>query len=196
MPGCGAEDGSRTDTKPGPDTVAPTIATATFEGTSIRLTFSEAVKSPQAVDPSKFHLTFGYYNETAVAYYYGATAPVAAHTTYTTAANLTIPLTQGAAENEIGIPLPDSFNHDTLCQNAAQLDQANPNAQAGLYLHYAEPGLPTIEDLSTNPLASIAAYWTIGDGASILPGRFADQPIPVANVCVPSGASGGTTSGR
>jgi hypothetical protein len=81
------------------------------------------------------------------------------------------------------LPLGTTFDLATECQEIAAHNAANPNAHAGLYLHYTSAGTPTIEDPQGNKLASLAAYWASDPTLEQVSGDFAGKPIPVSISC-------------
>jgi hypothetical protein len=81
------------------------------------------------------------------------------------------------------LPLGTTFDLATECQEIAAHNTANPNAHAGLYLHYTAAGTPTVEDLEGNKLASLAAYWSTDPTIEQVSGDFVGKPIPVSITC-------------
>jgi hypothetical protein len=172
------------------DSAPPTIVAASLDNGVLRLQFSEAVASPDAVDPRKFRLTFGYYDAKAdstsdyyyASYYYGAAR--AARTWYTDVGRFFpdgTPLRQTAA-NTIQVPLPKDVNVKWVCDDVARIQKQGRTAKPGLYLHYADSAGPAIADRGGNRLRSIAPYW-LTEKSSAVSGNFTNKPIPVRLSC-------------
>ena len=189
------------------------IVSAQLEGTTaLRVTYSDDVKPVTGVDPGKFRLTVAYYTRPASAsskysygYYakggsyakagaggsyakgsynksgYGYGAPQ--HTIYSDVANIEALANDKAAANETILQLGSTFDAATACQEIKAFNAANPNAHAGLYLHYTEAGSPTVEDQQGNPVASLAAFWSADPTVEQISGDFTGKPIPVALTC-------------
>jgi hypothetical protein len=214
IPGCSAGDGSPSSHVQDPPAVAaagaPTIVSAQLEGaSSLRLTFSEAMKPAIGVDPAKFRLTVAYFTRPASAsskynyqYYAGGyhgaqpgTGTYAGktyggtyygspdHTIYSEAAPIDALVSDPAVSDQTVLQLGSTFSAASACKEIAAFNAANPNAQAGLYLHYSEAGTPTVEDVQGNKLASLAAYWSADPTIEQVKGDFAGKPIPVALTC-------------
>jgi hypothetical protein len=214
IPGCGAGDGTKTTGSTAQDppavtqSVQPKIVAASLEGTStLRVTYSEAMKSPVGVDPAKFRLTVAYYTRPASAsskysYKYAAYTPYAAagkgkgygygygygyavaeHTIYGDTAPVTSLAADATHAEQAVLELGSTFDAATACKEIQLRNQANPNAHAGLYLHYSEAGSPTVEDPQGNKLASLAAYWSTDPTIEQVSGDFVGKPIPVSLTC-------------
>jgi hypothetical protein len=208
IPGCGAADGSGQGAPQEQTAVAAAaqtkIVSAQLEGTTaLRVTYSDDVKPVTGVDPGKFRLTVAYYTRPASAsskysygYYakggsyakgsynkagYGYGAPQ--HTVYSDVANIEALANDKVAANETVLQLGSTFDAATACQEIKAFNAANPNAQAGLYLHYTEAGSPTVEDQHGNPVASLAAFWSADPTVEQISGDFTGKPIPVALTC-------------
>jgi hypothetical protein len=202
IPGCGAGDGSHTGTATG-TTQAPPVTTAAIQpkitsaalesGNALRVTYTEVMKAPTGVDPSKFRLTVAYFTRPAsgsdkysYAYYakgYGYGYNSQAHTIYSELGDVAAITTDGINLDQTVLQLGSTFSADAACKQIAALNAANPNAHAGLYLHYSEAGSPTIEDSDGNKLASLAAYWAADPTIEQVSGDFVGKPIPVALTC-------------
>jgi hypothetical protein len=199
IPGCGAGDGtntpSTTQTPPATTQSAaqPKIIAASIEGTStLRVTFSEEMKAPTGVDPAKFRLTVAYFTRPAsasekysYAYYsnnaYGYGGPN--NTIYSETAAITSILVDPTVAEQAVLQLGAGFDAAAACKQITTRNLANPNAQAGLYLHYLEAGTPTIEDVDGNKLGSLAAYWSADPTVEQISGDFLGKPIPVNITC-------------
>ncbi len=201
IPGCGAADGSGQSGNPQEHTsvaaaVQPKIVSAQLEGTTaLRVTFSEAVKPVTGVDPGKFRLTVAYYTRPAsasskynYAYYakgykgtYGYGAPE--HTVYSDVAHVDALASDKVSAEQTVLQLGSSFDAATACQEIKAFNAANPNAQAGLYLHYTQAGSPTIEGEDGTPVESLAAFWSADPTIEQIKGDFTGKPIPVALNC-------------
>jgi hypothetical protein len=148
--GDGAPDGG--------DTTAPEVAsvTAAANGTSVTITFSEAVQPPTSVTPGDFMLSLSIpYSGYTVYYFVG---PITA-------------LSQPGSTLEIQATW--SQNLVDVCATIA----AAP--EYGLYLHYAAGATP-VTDLSSNELASFASDWvTYSYTPMIVAGTFPQNPIQV-----------------
>jgi hypothetical protein len=200
IPGCSAGDGTGNGKVADPPavtaTVQPTVVDAQLEGTSsLRVTFSDAVKPTTGVDPAKFRLTVAYFTRPASATgkysykyyagtykngtYYGSGAQTIYSDVGAPAALTADPTTADQAVLQLG----STFSAATACQQIAAFNAANPNAHAGLYLHYSSAGTPTIEDLQGNKVASLAAYWAADPTVEQINGDFTGKPIPVALTC-------------
>jgi hypothetical protein len=208
IPGCGAGDGTGQGSTQEHTSVAASsgaqtkIVSAQLEGTTaLRVTFSDAVKPVTGVDPGKFRLTVAYYTRPASASskysyaYYAKTGSYtktggykgygygsAEHTIYSDVARVAS-LANDTSPDEAVLQLGATFDAATACQEIKAFNAANPNAQAGLYLHYTEAGSPTIEDTSGNPVASLAAFWATDPTIEQINGDFTGKPIPVALTC-------------
>jgi hypothetical protein len=208
IPGCGAGDGTKTSSGPTQDppavtqAVQPKIVAASLEGTgTLRVTYSEAMKPPVGVDPAKFRLTVAYYTRPASASakytykYYAAYTPYSSgkgygygyagpeHTIYGDVAPVTSLAADATHAEQAVLELGGTFDVASACQEIQLRNQANPNAHAGLYLHYSEAGSPTVEDPQGNKLASLAAYWSTDPTLEQVSGDFVGKPIPVALTC-------------
>jgi len=172
------------------DSAPPTIVSASLGEGVLSLQFSEAITSPEAVDPRKFRLTFGYYDAKADSnseyyyanYYYGASQ--AARTWYTDVGRFFpdgTPLHQTAAST-IQVPLPKDLNVKWVCDDVARIQKQGRAAKPGLYLHYADGAGPAIADRRGNRLRSIAPYWLTAKSSAVS-GNFANKPIPVRLSC-------------
>jgi hypothetical protein len=199
IPGCGAGDGSGQGSTQEHTSVAaaiqPKIVSAQLEGTTaLRVTYSDAVKPVTGVDPGKFRLTVAYYTRPAsasgkynYAYYakgykgYGYGAPE--HTVYSDVAHVAALANDKIAADQTVLQLGSTFDAATACQEIKAFNSANPNAHAGLYLHYTEAGSPTIEDEQGNAVASLAAFWSADPTLEQVSGDFTGKPIPVALTC-------------
>lgn len=199
IPGCGAGDGqpSTGSTAPGatPAAAGPKIVSAQLESNgSLRVTYSEAMKSSAGVDPAKFRLTVAYYTRPASGsdkynynyyskgYGYYGYAP-AEHTIYSEVGGIASLVDVPTAKNETVLQPGPSFNVAAACRQIQVRNAANPNAHAGLYLHYTEAGSPTLEDAEGHALASLAAYWSKDPTLEQVSGDFAGKPIPVSVSC-------------
>jgi len=173
-----------------------TIVDAQLEGTSsLRVTFSEGVKPTTGVDPAKFRLTVAYFTRPASASgkysykYYAGTYKNGSyygsndHTIYADVGDLAAVTNDPAVADQALLALGSTFSAATACQQIKAFNAANPNAQAGLYLHYSSAGTPTIEDLQGNQVASLAAYWAADPTVEQINGDFTGKPIPVALSC-------------
>jgi len=199
IPGCGAGDGTstgKTGEPPAVTTPQTTIVDAQLEGTSsLRVTFSEGVKPTTGVDPAKFRLTVAYFTRPASASgkysykYYAGTYKNGSyygsndHTIYADVGDLAAVTNDPAVADQALLALGSTFSAATACQQIKAFNAANPNAQAGLYLHYSSAGTPTIEDLQGNQVASLAAYWAADPTVEQINGDFTGKPIPVALTC-------------
>jgi hypothetical protein len=199
IPGCGAADGSGQGTPqehtPVAAAIQPKIVSAQLEGTTaLRVTYSEAVKPVTGVDPGKFRLTVAYYTRPAsasskynYAYYakgykgYGYGAPE--HTVYSDVAHVATLAVDEKSPEQTVLQLGSSFDAATACQEIKAFNAANPNAHAGLYLHYTEAGSPTVEGEDGTPVASLAAFWSADPTIEQISGDFTGKPIPVALTC-------------
>jgi hypothetical protein len=199
IPGCGAGDGSSTgkvaDPPAATSTVQPTVVDAELVGTSsLRVTFSDAVKPTTGVDPAKFRLTVAYFTRpasTAKGYsyqyysgsyhnsYYGSQA----QTVYSEVGSLANLQNDPTSADQAILDLGSTFSAATACQQIKAFNAANSNAHAGLYLHYSSAGTPTIEDTQGNKVASLAAYWSTDPTVEQIKGDFTGKPIPVALTC-------------
>jgi hypothetical protein len=206
IPGCSAGDGTGTGKVADPPAVTATTQTsivdAQLEGTnSLRVTFSEGVKPTAGVDPAKFRLTVAYFTRPAsatgkysYAYYAGTyRAPSGGyhngyygsqdHTVYSDVGDLASLALDPATTDQAVLQLGSTFSTATACKEIAAFNAANPNAHAGLYLHYSSAGTPTIEDLQGSKVASLAAYWAADPTVEQINGDFTGKPIPVALTC-------------
>jgi hypothetical protein len=155
------------------------------------VTYSEAMKPASGVDPAKFRLTVAYYTRPAsgsdkysYGYYQKGYGYVAHdHTIYSEIGNVAALLDDPAAADQTVLQLGSTFSAATACKQIAAFNAANPNAHAGLYLHYSEAGTPTIEDAQGNKLQSLAAYWAADPTIEQVSGDFVGKPIPVAITC-------------
>jgi hypothetical protein len=192
IPGCGAGAGGGQDPAPAAASAQPKIVAASLEGTgALRVTYSEAMQPVDGVDPAKFRLTVAYYTRPAsgsskynYGYYAGGKGYYGAadHTIYSEVGHVAA-LSAGTAANETVLQLGSTFDAAASCKQIAALNAANPNARAGLYLHYSEAGSPTIEDAEGRKLASLADYWAADPTIEQLTGDFVGKPIPVALTC-------------
>lgn len=209
IPGCGAGDG--TNTPGGPATVQtpttqpqgaqPKIVSAAIEGTgALRVTFSDAMKPPTGVDPAKFRLTVAYFTRPAsasgkysYAYYsnnaYGYGGPN--NTIYSDIGAIASITVEPTKAEEAVLQLGTTFDATAACKQIMTRNSANPNAEAGLYLHYLEAGSPTVEDLDGNKLASLAAYWSSDPTIEQITGDFVNKPIPVSITCAAEASADG-----
>jgi hypothetical protein len=197
IPGCGAGDGGQTGGSQGGSTtqgVQPKIVSASLEGSSsLRVTYSEAMKPATGVDPAKFRLTVAYYTRPASGsdkynynYYsnrYGYGYAAADHTIYSDIGAIEHIASDTQSADQTVLQLGTSFSLASACKEIAAINAANPNAHAGLYLHYSEAGSPTIEDLDGNKVASLAAYWSSDPTIEQVKGDFVSKPIPVSASC-------------
>jgi hypothetical protein len=199
IPGCSAGDGSGTGKVADPPAVTatsqPTVVDAQLDGANaLRVTFSDAVKPTTGVDPAKFRLTVAYFTRPASASgkysyqyyagsyhntYYGSQD----HTVYSDVGDLAGLTNDPAAADQAVLQLGSTFSAATACQQIKAFNAANPNAHAGLYLHYSSAGTPTIEDTQGNKVASLAAYWAADPTVEQINGDFTGKPIPVALTC-------------
>lgn len=134
-----------------------------------------AVKTGYAVDKG-YGAKAGYYGSK---YSYG----VAEHTIYSEVAPIESLANDKSDSKQTVLQLGSTFSAATACQEIKAFNAANPNAHAGLYLHYSEAGTPTIEDLNGKAVASLAAYWSADPTVEQAVGDFAGKPIPVALSC-------------
>jgi hypothetical protein len=118
----------------------------------------------------------GYYGSK---YAYG----VPEHTIYSEVAPIAALANDKADATQALLQLDGTFSAATACQEIKAFNAANPNAQAGLYLHYSEAGSPTIEDTNGKPVESLAAYWSADPTVEQAAGDFTGKPIPVALAC-------------
>jgi hypothetical protein len=118
----------------------------------------------------------GYYGSK---YAYG----VPEHTIYSEVAPVSSLANDKADATQAVLQLDGTFSAATACQEIKAFNAANPNAQAGLYLHYSEAGTPTIEDTNGKPVESLAAYWSVDPTVEQAAGDFTGKPIPVALTC-------------
>lgn len=193
IPGCGAGAGGGQNPTPAATANQPKIVAASLEGTTaLRVTYSEPVQSVEGVDPGKFRLTVAYFTRPAsgsdkynygyytkgYSYGYGA----ADHTIYSEVGH-PAGLFDGSSPNESVLQIGSTFDAAASCKQIAALNAANPNAHAGLYLHYSEAGSPTVQDADGNKVASLAAYWNSDPTIEQISGDFVGKPIPVAITC-------------
>jgi hypothetical protein len=199
IPGCSAGDGTGTGKVADPPAVTattqPTVVDAQLEGAnSLRVTFSNAVKPTTGVDPAKFRLTVAYFTRPASASgkysyqyyagsYHGSYYGSQDHTVYSDVGDLAAMTADPTTADQAVLQLGSTFSAATACKQIAAFNAANPNAHAGLYLHYSSAGTPTIEDLQGNKVASLAAYWATDPTIEQINGDFIGKPIPVALTC-------------
>ena len=193
VPACSNVDKPHTESH-GPasaaDSAPPTIVSATLGDGVLSLHFSEAIAPPNGVDPSKFRLTFGYYDAKSDSksdyyyanYYYEASR--AARTWYTDVGRFFPDGTElrQTAANTIQVPLPKDVNVKWVCDDVARIQKQGRAAKPGLYLHYADQAGPAIADRRGNRLRSIAPYWLTAKSSAVS-GNFANKPIPVRLSC-------------
>lgn len=204
IPGCGAGDGKTptgTAQEPPPgvtSSVAPTVVSASIEGTSVlHLTFTEAIAPATGVDPAKFRLTVGYYTKPSssaagskYSYTYANTKTYNGyeysgtnHTIYSEVADIASINIVATSAEQLDLQLGSTFSLAGECAEIAALNAEYKDSQAGLYLHYAEAGTPTIQDTFGNQLASIADYWVASPTLEQVSGDFTGRPIPVSISC-------------
>jgi hypothetical protein len=112
---------------------------------------------------------------------YGYGAPE--HTIYSEVAPIAALSNDKIDASQAVLNLGSTFSAATACQEIKAFNAANPNAHAGLYLHYSEAGSPTIEDTNGKPVASLAAYWSADPTVEQISGDFTGKPIPVDISC-------------
>jgi hypothetical protein len=190
IPGCGAGAGGSQDPAPTATAAQPKIVAASLDGQgALRVTYSEPMQPATGVDPAKFRLTVAYYtrpasgsNKYSYGYYTKGYYAAADHTIYSEVGHVAV-LADGSGPNESVLQLGSTFDATASCKQIAALNAANPNAHAGLYLHYSEAGSPTIQDSEGNKLSSLAAYWASDPTVEQATGDFVGKPIPVSLSC-------------
>ncbi len=105
------------------------------------------------------------------------------HTVYSDLGSISTINVDSTTSTTADLQLGTSFNLADECQEIKSLNTANSNASAGLYLHYAEAGNPTLEDTQGNKLESVADYWATDPTVEQVSGDFAGKPIPVSITC-------------
>ncbi len=105
------------------------------------------------------------------------------HTVYSDLASISAINVDSTTATTADLALGTSFNLADECQEIKSLNSANSNASAGLYLHYAEAGNPTLQDLQGDKLQSVADYWATDPTVEQVSGDFAGKPIPVSITC-------------
>ncbi len=125
---------------------------------------------------TKGYGTKGYYGGK---YAYG----VHEHTIYSEIAPIASLANDKTDATQTVLQLGSTFSAATACQEIKAFNAANPNAQAGLYLHYSEAGSPTLEDTNGKAVASLAAYWSADPTVEQVTGDFTGKPIPVDIAC-------------
>ncbi len=150
------------------DVSDPSIVSAAVIGSDqVGITFSEPVKPPQGVDPTKFRLSLGhsstaegtytYYED--LGYYFGSPGAYA------------FTALSGSCTDSLVATINATIDIGALC---AAIDTISMNfgaTGAGLYLHFREADTPTIVDRADNTAGDVSPAWTVQDDA----GALADQ---------------------
>jgi len=163
----------------------PVVRSARLDKGGLTIQFSEALRAPAGVDPSKFRLTFAYYSKNrpgAYSYYYqyyGAGRPLTAYSDVGKSA-LRARIEQPTPA-QIRIPASSALNLSSLCEEIATAP--GTQARAGLYLHYVDSGSPRLESTRGVPVESIAPYWLAKEETTVTRGALAGKPIPVILTC-------------
>jgi hypothetical protein len=166
-----------------PGASALVVQSARLDASGLVIEFSKPLRASEAIDPSRFRLTFAYYGRTRPGYYSYDAAQRRPTTRYENVGSAALATTvKSAGPSAIRIPAASGFRLAELCK---QIASSTPSIQkdAGLYLHYVADGARDVQSADGAVLGSIAPYWVGAERAAIRPGAFAGKPIPVAVRC-------------